>query len=169
MEEEEESAEPADSEEQSLFGFGGGTIFEQDVPAPTPQPSQYGLSQLVTDLNVPTQEKDPDVPPRFLATELALQPIKLDWNKEVDAEAPSDPVSEEEVVEVVRYPDPCLPSPPCEPIPQDLGCSEQRFKQEQSNQSEPVDPREESIRVLEHGACHLDTANAILGQGSSSQ
>ena len=38
--EEEESAQPADSEEQSLFGFGGGTIFEQDISAPTPQPSQ---------------------------------------------------------------------------------------------------------------------------------
>ena len=37
--EEEESVQPADSEEQSLFGLGGGTIFEQDVPAPTPQPS----------------------------------------------------------------------------------------------------------------------------------
>ena len=34
--EEEESAQPADSEEQSLFGFGGGTIFEQDFPAVTP-------------------------------------------------------------------------------------------------------------------------------------
>ena len=45
--EEEESAQPADSEEQSLFGFGGGTIFEQDVPAPTPQPSQYGIHKLL--------------------------------------------------------------------------------------------------------------------------
>ena len=49
--EEEESVQPTDSEEQSLFGLGGGTIFEQDVPAPTPQPSQYGLSQLMADLN----------------------------------------------------------------------------------------------------------------------
>ena len=52
--EEEESAQPANSEEQSLFGFGGGTIFEQDVPAPTPQPILCGMSQLITDVNVPT-------------------------------------------------------------------------------------------------------------------
>ena len=131
--EEEESVQPTDSEEQNLFGLGEGTIFEQDVPASTPQPSQYGLSQLIADLSVPTQEKDPDVPPHSQATELALQLIKLDWNKEVDAEAPSDPVSEEEVVEVGRYPDPCLLSLPREPIPQDLRCSKQRFEQDQSN------------------------------------
>ena len=64
--------------------------------------------------------------------------------------------------------DPCLPSPSAEPIPQDLGCSRQRFEQE-SNQSEPIDQREESVRGMEHRACHLDTANAISGQGSNSQ
>ena len=42
--EEEESAQPAASEDQSLFGFGGGTIFEQDVPVPTPQPSLCRMS-----------------------------------------------------------------------------------------------------------------------------
>ena len=55
-------------------------------------------------------------------------------------EAPSDPVSEEEVVEVRRFQDPCLPSPLREPFPQDLGCSEQRFEQDQSNQSKPSVP-----------------------------
>ena len=77
--EEEESAQPADSEEQSLFGFGGGTIFEQDVPALTPQPSLCGMSQLIADVNVPTQEEDPDeVPPCSPATEAALGPVNLD-------------------------------------------------------------------------------------------
>ena len=70
-------------------------------------------------------------------------------------------------MEVGRYQDPCLPSPPCEPIPQDLGCSRQRFEQE-SSQSEP-DLREECVKEMERRACHLDTSNAIAGQGSNSQ
>ena len=37
--EEEESVQPADSEEQSLLSLWGETIFEQDVQAPTHQPS----------------------------------------------------------------------------------------------------------------------------------
>ena len=46
--EEEESADPAE-EEQNLFGCGGKDIFEQDAPAPSPQPSIYGMSQLLAD------------------------------------------------------------------------------------------------------------------------
>ena len=62
--EEEESADPADSEEQNLFGCGGKDIFEQDDPAPAPQPSLCGISQLMVEVNVPTQKEDPeDVPP----------------------------------------------------------------------------------------------------------
>ena len=77
--EEKESAQSAVSEEQSLFGFGGGTIFEQDVPAPNPQPSLCGMSQLIADVNVPTQEEDPEeVPPPSPATEAALRPVKVD-------------------------------------------------------------------------------------------
>ena len=116
--EEEESADPADSEEQNLFGCGGKDIFEQDDPAPSPQPSIYGMSQLIADVNVPTPEEDPeDIPPCSLATEAALQPVNLNCNEEVEWEALSAPVLEEEVMEVRRFRDPYLPSPPHKPIP----------------------------------------------------
>ena len=62
--------------------------------------------------------------------------------------------------------DPCLPSPPREPIPHEW-CSEQRFEQE-SSQSEP-DLREECVREMERMACHLDTSNTIAGQDSNTQ
>ena len=75
---------------------------------------------------------------------------------------------EKDHVEAGQYQDPFLPSPPSEPIPQDLGCSRQRFKQE-SNQSEPSDLREEYVREMERRVCHLDTSNAIAGQGPNSQ
>ena len=65
------------------------------------------------------------------------------------------------------YQNPCFPSPPSEPNPQDLGCSRQRFEQE-SSQSEP-DLREECVREMERTACHLDTSNAIAGQGPNTQ
>ena len=95
-----------------------------------------------------------DVSPRSLATEAALQLAHLDWNEEVEREAPSSPALEE-VVEVGRFQDPCLPSPPAEHTPQDLGCSRQRFEQE-SNQSKPSDLREKYVSYV------------ILGQDSSS-
>ena len=102
--EEEESADPADPEEQNLFGCGGKDIFEQDDPAPSPQPSIYGMSQLLADVNPPTLEEDPeDIPSHSPATEAALQSVNLDWNEEVQQEAPSSPVLEEEVVEVGCY------------------------------------------------------------------
>ena len=63
--------------------------------------------------------------------------------------------------------DPCLPSLLREPSPQYLGCSEQRFEQE-SSQLEP-DLREECVREIERTACHLDTSNAIAGQGPNTQ
>ena len=67
--EEEESADPADQEEQNLFGCGGTDIFEQDDPAPSPQPSLYGMSQLLADVNAPTPDYYPDdIPPSSPAT-----------------------------------------------------------------------------------------------------
>ena len=109
--EEEELADPANLERQNLFGCGGKDIFEQDAPAPSPQPSIYGMSQLLADINAPTPEDYPeDIPPHSPSTEAALQPGNLDWNEEVEWEAPSFPVREEEVVEVRHYQDPCLPS-----------------------------------------------------------
>ena len=81
---EEESADPVDSEKQNLFGCGGKDIFEQDAPAPSPQPLIYGMSQLLAEVNAPTPEDYPeDIPPCFPATEAALQPSNLDWNDEV--------------------------------------------------------------------------------------
>ena len=69
----EESADPAD-EGQNLFGCRGQDIFEQDAPAPSHQPSIYGMSQLLADVNAPTTEEDPeDIPPHSPATEDALQ------------------------------------------------------------------------------------------------
>ena len=55
-----EEEESTDTEEQNLFGLGGKDLFEQEDPAPSPQPSLYGMSQLIADVNVPTQEEDPD-------------------------------------------------------------------------------------------------------------
>ena len=130
LEEEEPAESPAGQEEQNLFGCGGTDIFEQDDPAPSPQPSLYGMSQLLADVNVPTQEEDPeDIPPCSPATEAALQSAHLDWNEEVEREAPFSPALEE-VVEVGRFHDPCLPFLPAERIPLDQRCSRQRFEQD---------------------------------------
>ena len=80
------------------------------------------MSQLLADINVSTLEEDPeDIPPCSPATEAALQPSDLVWADDVEQEAPSYPELEEEHVEAGRYQDPCLPSPPSEPILQDLG------------------------------------------------
>ena len=49
----EESADPAE-EEPNMFGCGGNDIFEQDAPVPSPQPSSYGMSQLLAIINAPT-------------------------------------------------------------------------------------------------------------------
>ena len=75
--EQEESADPAE-EEQNLFGCRGKDIFEQEAPALSPQPSIYGMSQLLADVNAPTPEEHPgDCPPCSLTTEATLQPSNL--------------------------------------------------------------------------------------------
>ena len=112
-----ESADPAE-EESNLLGWGPNNIFEQDVPAPSPQPSIYGMSQLLADVNTPTPEDHSgECPPRSPTTEAALQPSDLDWNDDVEREAPSHPELEEETVEEGHHQDLCLPSPPREHIP----------------------------------------------------
>ena len=143
------------------------TNFEQDAPAPYPQPSLYRILHLLADVNAPTPEVYPeDCPPRSPTTEAALQSCPLDWVVDVEQVAPSQPELEEVTVEEERHHDPCLPSPLCEPIPQE-GCSEQRFEQE-SSQSEP-DLREECFREMERTVCHLDTSNTFTGQDSNTQ
>ena len=65
--------------------------------------------------------------------------------------------------------DPCLPSPSAEPIPQDLGCSRQGFKQD-SVQSKPSGPKvEDFVWEMERRASHQDTLDAILGHSSIPQ
>ena len=121
------------------------------------------MLQLLVVINTPILEAHPgDYPPHSPTTEAALQTSDLDWVDEVEQVAPSQPELEEETVEEGHRQDPCLPSSPCEPIPRE-GCFEQRFEQEPS-QSEP-DLREECVREMERTACHLDTSNAIAGQG----
>ena len=123
------------------------------------------MLQLIKDVNVPTQE-DPEVPPHSQRTEAALRPVSLDWNTEVEHNAPLPPVLEEEEQDVGHYQDPCLPSPPAEPIPLDQGCSGQRFEQE-SVQSEPSGLRvQEFVWEMEHRASHQDTSDTIMGHSS---
>ena len=75
-----------------MFGCGGNDIFEQDAPAPSPQPSLYGMLQLLADINAPTPEDHSgDYPPHSPTTEAALQPQNLDWNEEVEQESSSLP------------------------------------------------------------------------------
>ena len=150
-----------------MFGWGPNNIFEQDVPAPTPQPSVYEMSQLLADINTLTPEDhSEEYPLSSPTTEAALQTSDLDGNDDVEQEAPSHPELKDKTVEEGRFQDPCLPSPPHEPIPQ-AGSSEQRFDQE-SSQSEP-DPSEECVREMERTACHLDTSYAITGQDTITQ
>ena len=131
------------------------------------QPLQplHGMSQLISDVNIPTQE-DPGVPARSPRTEAALQPVSLDWNAEVEHYAPLPPVLEEEEQDVGLNQDPCLPSLPAEPIPLDQGCSGQRFEQE-SVQSEPSGLWvQEFVWEMERRASHQDTSDAIMGHSS---
>ena len=121
--------------------------------------------QLIRDVNIPTQE-DPEVSPCSPRTEAALQPVSLDWNAEVEHNAPLPPVLEEDEQDVRHFQDPCLPSPPAEPIPLDQGCSRQRFEQE-SVQSEPNDHRvQEFVWEMECRASHQNTSDAITGHSS---
>ena len=106
---------PAQQKEQSIFIYTNRDIFEDDPPPVPASPSLYGMSQLIADVNVPTQE-DPRVPARSPRTEAALQPVSLDWNAGVEHNTPLPPLLEEEEQDVGLYQDPCLPSPPAEPI-----------------------------------------------------
>ena len=120
----EKSVDPAE-EESNLLGWGPNNIFEQDVPAPSPQSFLHGMSQLLAVVNAPTPEVHPeDCPPCSPATEAALQSCPLDWVVDVEQVAPSQPELEEVTVEEGCYYNPCLPSLLREPIPQDLGWSE---------------------------------------------
>ena len=104
-----ESADPAE-EEPNMFGCGGNDIFEQDAPAPSPQPSLYRMLQLLADVNTPTPEDHSgDCPPCSPTTEAALQPQNLVWADEVEQAAPSLPELEEDIVEEGRNLDPILP------------------------------------------------------------
>ena len=134
------------------------------------------MSQPIRDINSSPTQEDPEVP-ACSREELAKECVKnipkpdpnLDWAVEMNSHDKRNACQEEQQEQDVglNY-DPCLPSPSPEPIPQDLGCSGQRFEQE-SNQSEPIDQRKESVWEMEQRVCHLDIANAISGQGSSSQ
>ena len=118
----EEAVDPA-VEESNLLGWAPNNIFEQDVPAPSPQSSLHRMSQLLAVVNAPTLEVHrEDCPTRSLATEAVLQSCPLDWIEDVEQVAPPQPELEEVTAEEGRYHDPCLPSPLREPIPQE-GCS----------------------------------------------
>ena len=121
---------PAVQEEQGLFVCADRDIFEDDSPPVPASPSLYGMSQLIRDVNSSPTQEDPGVPARSPRTEAALKPVSLDWNAEVEHYAPLPPVLEEEEQDVGLKQDPCLPSPPAEPIPLDQGCSGQRFEQD---------------------------------------
>ena len=127
------------------------------------------MSHLIRDVNSSPTQEDPGVRAHSPRTEAALQPVSLDWNAEVEHYAPLPPVLEEEEQDVRLNQDPCLPSPPAEPIPLDQGCSRQRFEQE-SFQSEPNDQRvQEFVQEMERRASHQDTSDAITGHSSKPQ
>ena len=131
-------AEP-DADLGSMFTCRDRDIYDKDDPPVIPA-SLYNLSQLVQDVNSSPTQEDPGVPARSPRTEAALQPVSLDWAAEPELYAPLPPVLEDDEQAVGLQQDPCLPSPPAEPIPLDQGCSRQRFEQE-SVQSEQSGPR----------------------------
>ena len=127
--------EPAEPEADlgSMLACGDRDIYDEDAPPA----SLYTLSQLVADVNVPTQE-DPGVPPHAPEVEEALQPTNIsDWSSEVDQNVPLDTGLEEQDVGQV---DPCLPFQSAEPIPLGQGYARQKFEQ-WSFQFEPTDQR----------------------------
>ena len=72
-----EPAEPPEPEVDlgSILACGDRDIYDEDAPPA----SLYTLSQLVADINVPTQE-DPGVPARSPEVEEALKPVNIeDW------------------------------------------------------------------------------------------
>ena len=126
------------------------------------------MSQLIRNVNLPTPE-DPEVPPRSPRTEAALQPVSIDWNTEVEHNAPLPPVLEEDEQDVGQFNDPCLPSTPAKPIPLDQRCYGQRFEQG-SVQSEPSGLRvQEFVWEMERRASHQDTSDTITGHSSKPQ
>ena len=83
--------------------------------------------------------------------------------------APLVPILEDDEQDVRLQQDPCLPSPPDEPIPLGMGCSWQKFEQE-SFQSEPNDQRvKEYVQEMQCRASHQDTSDAISGHSSKPQ
>ena len=115
-----EPAEP-DADLGSMLACGDRDIYDKDAP-----PSLYTLSQLVADVNVPTQE-DPEVPAHSPRMEEALQPTNIgDWSSKCEQNAPLDAGMEEQEV---GQEDPCLPSQSAEPIPLGQGCSRWKFEQ----------------------------------------
>ena len=104
-------------EEPNLLGWGPNNIFEQDVLATSPQPSVYGMLQLLADVNTPTPEDHSEEhPPSSPTAEAALQTKNLYGDDDFEQEAPSLLELENKTVEEGRFQDPCLPSPPLEPI-----------------------------------------------------
>ena len=88
------------------------------------------MTQLLADVNTQTPEDHSEEhPPSSPTAEAALQTSDLDEDDDVVQVAPSHPVLEDKILEGGCLQDPCLPSPPHEPISQ-AGSSEQRFKQE---------------------------------------
>ena len=83
------SADSAE-EEPNLLGWGPNNIFEQDVLATYPQPSEYGMLHLSADVHTPTPEDHSEEhPPSSPTAEAVLQTRDLDGNDDVEQEAPS--------------------------------------------------------------------------------
>ena len=113
------------------------------------------MSQLLADVNSSPTQEDPEVPAPSLE-ELAKECVKnipkadpdFYWLVKMNSHDRRNACQEQQEQDVGLNYDPCLPSPSAEPIPQDLGCSGQRFEQE-SVQSEPSSLRiQESVRAL---------------------
>ena len=67
------------------MGWGPNNIFEQDVPATSPQPSVYGMSQLLADVNTPTPEDhSEEYPPSTPTSEAVLQTSDLNEDDDVN-------------------------------------------------------------------------------------
>ena len=111
----------------SMIACGDRDIFDKDDPPVIPA-SLYNLSQLVRDVNSSPTQEDPGVPARSPRTEAALQPVSLDWVTESELYAPLASILEDDEPDVRLQEDPCLSSPPAEPIPLGQGCSRQKFQ-----------------------------------------
>ena len=137
-----------------MLACGDRDIFDEET---------YTVSQLMVDLNVPTQE-DPGVPAQSPEVEEALQPVAIEcWASESEQNFAMDPGMEGQELE-----DPSLSSQSAEP-PLGQGSSRQKFKQ-WSFQSEPSDQRvQEFVQKALCRASHQDTLDAISGHSSKPQ